>query len=386
MKNKEQNRAIKKATIRTLDVMIEHADKGPSGFWTGDQEGCGNPQIFPEFEKGLKWGRLVQKEHYLCPWNTAVLYGSNRGNVNSGCYYSCSIRKAKHLSAEKLKKVLIRFRTHLQNGEYDNFEQLAPLLTPDEIDYIEEHIRMEEAERKHRREKERKKRLEKAVALIKKYPAKKDLFGSYYGEKDLVCTSDGTIDFDPEGYKDVVGAEKFTYDEYLEVQIESFHKTRGWFEECYHNFPLGFKGCIEKKTGKNVCFQRIEVNGMYSDGGCFVGREGHVWMDISGFEDFQIGDCVSFSAEIYRYVKTGNGKLIDFGLRNPQGIKRIETYELPTDDELLKQEINQMVCETCYLGEYCNGVSCMRPKSEMRKIKKQMFDVLKSRCAKNDSQ
>lgn len=38
MKNKEQNRAIKKATIHTLDVIIEHADKGPSGFWTGDQE------------------------------------------------------------------------------------------------------------------------------------------------------------------------------------------------------------------------------------------------------------------------------------------------------------------------------------------------------------
>lgn len=35
-------------------MMILHADKGPSGFWTGDQEGCGNPQIFPEFEKGLK--------------------------------------------------------------------------------------------------------------------------------------------------------------------------------------------------------------------------------------------------------------------------------------------------------------------------------------------
>ena len=73
-------------------------------------------------------------------------------------------------------------------------------------------------------------------------------------------------------------------------------------------------------------------------------------------------------------------------LRNPQNIKQVEAYELPTDEELLKQEINQMVCETCYLGEYCNGVSCMRLKSKMRNIKKQMFDVLKSRCAGNDSQ
>lgn len=186
MKNQEQNRAIQKAMICNLDVMIEHADKRPSGFWAGDQEGCGNPQIFPEFEKGLKGGSLVQKEHYLCPWNTAVLYGSNQGNVNSGCYYSCSIRKARYLSAEMLKKALVRFRTRLQNGEYDNFEQLAPLLTPDEIDYIEEHIRMEEAEQEQHREKERKKRLEKAATLIKKcsdIEDIEDLFGLYYGEK-----------------------------------------------------------------------------------------------------------------------------------------------------------------------------------------------------------
>lgn len=137
--------------------MIAHTDKGPSGFWAGDQEGCGNPQIFPEFEKGLKGSSLVQKKHYLCPWNTVVLYGGNRCNALSGCYYSCSIKKAKYLSVEMLKEVLIRFRTRLQNGGYDNFEQLAPLLTPNEMAYIEKQIHTEEveAEQKERQEKER---------------------------------------------------------------------------------------------------------------------------------------------------------------------------------------------------------------------------------------
>ena len=285
-----------------------------------------------------------------------------------------------------LKEVLIRFRTRLQNGGYDNFEQLAPLLTPNEIAYIEKQIHTEEAEQKKRQEKERGERLKKASALIKKFPDKKILFGAYYGEKEFVCTYDGTIDFDPKGYRDVVGTEKFTYDEYLEVQIKSFHKTRGWFEVCYHNIPLGFKGCIEKNTGKNICFQRIVVEGMYPDGDCFVGKEDHVWMDISGFENFQVGDCVSFSADIYRYIKTKNGKQIDFGLRNPQGIKRIEAYELPSDDELMEQEIEQMLCETCYLGEHCNKVSCLRPQNDMRTLKKQMLDVLKSSHVENDSQ
>lgn len=55
--------ATKRTTVSVLNAMINHADKGASDFWTGDQEDCGNPQIFPEFEKGLKGGRLVQKEH-----------------------------------------------------------------------------------------------------------------------------------------------------------------------------------------------------------------------------------------------------------------------------------------------------------------------------------
>lgn len=51
----------KEKTIEVLDVMIQHADKGPSGFWVDDYEGCGNPQIFPEFEDGLKRGKLIKK-------------------------------------------------------------------------------------------------------------------------------------------------------------------------------------------------------------------------------------------------------------------------------------------------------------------------------------
>ena len=100
----ENMKAKKDATVKLIDVMIQSADKGPSGFWTDDFEGCGNPKIFPEFEEGLKHGKLVQKEHYLCPWNTAILYGSKRGNIETGCYHSCSIEDAKYLSKELLIK------------------------------------------------------------------------------------------------------------------------------------------------------------------------------------------------------------------------------------------------------------------------------------------
>ena len=115
------NKQTKKATVDAINVMIRHADKGPSGFWVEDHEGCGNPAVFPEFEEGLKRGRLVQKEHYFCPWNTAIMYGDGHGNINTGCYHSCSIDKARYLSAQELKEILVRFKTRMENGDYDSF-------------------------------------------------------------------------------------------------------------------------------------------------------------------------------------------------------------------------------------------------------------------------
>lgn len=37
----------KEKTIEVLDVMIQHADKGPSGFWVDDYEGCGQSSNIP---------------------------------------------------------------------------------------------------------------------------------------------------------------------------------------------------------------------------------------------------------------------------------------------------------------------------------------------------
>ena len=367
----------KEKTIEVLDVMIQHADKGPSGFWVDDYEGCGNPQIFPEFEDGLKRGRLVQKEHYLCPWNTAVMYGNGQGNIHTGCYYSCSIDKAKYLSPKIIKSILRRFKSALTSGKYDNKDQITPLLTASEIEYIEEQEKKQKQLEEERHKASLVERTKKAEKLIPKHPEYKELFALYYGEKIIVQTYEGNIDFDPNGYRDVVGAERFSYDDYIDVQIRSFHKTRGWFATCYHSIPLSFKGTIERKAKDNICFERIFVEGMYPDGSCFDGKEEHVWMSTNGFEEYEIGDSVSFFAEVYRYIKTSNGKQIDFGLRNPENIKRIPPYELPTEEELIEQSVNEIICETCYLGEQCNRVYCIRPQKELKQMKKQMLKMIK---------
>ena len=102
------------------------------------------------------------------------------------------------------------------------------------------------------------------------------------------------------------------------------------------------------------------VEGMYSYGSCFDGKEEHVWMSNAQFEKYKIGDCVSFFAEVYRYVKTSNGKQIDFALRNPENIKRIKPYEPPSDKELFLQVTSRIVCDNCYLNEHCNKTYCIR--------------------------
>ena len=370
------SKQTKKKTAGLIDVMIRHADKGPSGFWTDDYEGCGNPKIFPEFEDGLKTGKYVHKEHYLCPWNTAVLYGEGHGNINTGCYHSCSIRDAKYLSAEMLAAVLTRFKEQLLSGKYDNTEKINPLLTENERSCIRQQKILERENQERQWKKEREARAVKAAALIRKYQDNEEmkaLLTEHYGDDIMVLSGFGNIDFSPDRKADIVGGAKLSYDDYLDIQIQSYGKQRSWFAMCYYNLPDVFMGCIEKKTKKHVCFQRIYVSGMYPDGDCFEGKEDHVWMDLHGFEDFKVSDCVSFYAEVYRYIKTGNGKILDYALRNPEDIEQIDSYDLPGDDDLIRQSIDQILCETCYFSEHCSKTYCLRNQEELQALRDQMF-------------
>ena len=110
---------------------------------------------------------------------------------------------------------------------------------------------------------------------------------------------------------DLVGGEKLSYNDYIDIQIQSFGKQRGGVKTCYYEMPAEFKGQIDRVTKNTVCFKRIFVTGMYSDGTFFDGKEDHVWMDRSGFEEYVVGDCVTFFAEVYQYLKTSNGTLTE---------------------------------------------------------------------------
>ena len=80
---------------------------------------------------------------------------------------------------------------------------------------------------------------------------------AHYGTKTCVQTEGGVVMFNPDSQKEVVGAEKMTYDEYIDVQIASLGKLRHEFVNLYFNIPMGFKGELEKVNETRVCFKRI---------------------------------------------------------------------------------------------------------------------------------
>ncbi len=65
----------------------------------------------------------------------------------------------------------------------------------------------------------------------------------FWGEKLLATTEWGLIDFDPQGKDDMVGGDTLSYDEYLDLQMQSGKKVRTYFEICYYDADFfSFKG------------------------------------------------------------------------------------------------------------------------------------------------
>ena len=184
---------------------------------------------------------------------------------------------------------------------------------------------------------------------------------AFYRLPIAVITEWGLIDFDPEEQKRLSSGENLSYDDYLDLMKKSAHSVRQDFEKAYYDASwCSFKGRVERINQKKgtVCFERIFISAEYSNGGGdgFFGKEDHVWMDLDSFQPCNKGDCFSFQAEIYRYIKTRNSKMIDFGLRDPGDIRRIDEYELPSDDHLRLQAVDEIICsDLCMYNKHCNG-------------------------------
>ncbi len=202
-----------------------------------------------------------------------------------------------------------------------------------------------------------------------------ELKEDFYGTNTIVTVEGGAIDFTPGVEKTIVGA-KLSYDEYLDIMRASLGNYRISFQHALiERKDTIYKGTIEKFTKNKVLFKEIDVEIIYWDG-TFRDREHHVWMDAKPFKDFNPGDKVEFSAEVYMYLKTGNGKIIDFALRNPTGIQQIDDYNVASDAELAIQFIDRLICETCLYGKHCNGTFCLANEEEVAAKRQNMIRMI----------
>ena len=223
--------------------------------------------------------------------------------------------------------------------------------------------------------------------LLAKYKSDKEIYSlidAHYGTKaSFQIPEIGIIFFDRELSKGIVGGDHLTYEDFIDLQLQTKLEFRSSFFMCWVYTPMEFKGEVETFARGKICFKRIYDEYMLPDTSIHMGKEDHVWMSSEGFGKLNKGDCVSFFAEVYRYIKKSDGKKLDYGLRNPEDIKKINKYDLPTEKELLMQEIDSMICETCDMADFCGTRSnCIKNPKERQLLKKQMYEILKSKDGK----
>ena len=204
----------------------------------------------------------------------------------------------------------------------------------------------------------------------------KEFIEEYGHSNCIVQTEFGILDMSDDAMHDVHNGESLSYEEYLQALFNSREERRDCFEYCYYNYAFcNFKGQISKfnrRKGK-VIFNRIYISGTFMDGEGYEGKEDHVWMDIQPFENYEVGDCISFGGEIYRYLKTGSGKKISFGIKDPYDISKIPDYELPTDEALMMQAINQIICEVCLFRDHCYMGMCIANEEWREDMRKKLI-------------
>lgn len=210
---------------------------------------------------------------------------------------------------------------------------------------------------------------------------KKEFKGTGY----LVEFGDGAISFSKEAMKKVANAPHLKYDEFLEAQYRSLGRQRDYFAQClYCGGILTAKGKVTLIREDCILFKRLAVEIDTMDGYCTDGKENHVWVfkkhikeesDLAIFNGLKKGDCVRFDAEVQRYYRQKN-KTIDFGLYNIYGLKKIDEYEIPTDEELTEQAARRIVCKTCKFVDHCNGF-CIANKEETKERYQAIMESMK---------
>ena len=65
--------------------------------------------------------------------------------------------------------------------------------------------------------------------------------------------------------------------------------------------------------------------------------------------------------------------------RNVEIITSDTFVKEPTEEDLMLQSINQIICESCYLYDQCSRINCIRNPKELKALRKSMLEFLKKK-------
>ena len=58
-------------------------------------------------------------------------------------------------------------------------------------------------------------------------------------------------------------------------------------------------------------------------------------------------------------------------------ISKVEAYELPSDDDMIRQAIDQLICEVCMFNEHCYMGMCIANKEWRGEMRRTLFNAAK---------
>ena len=209
----------------------------------------------------------------------------------------------------------------------------------------------------------------------------------FYGKSIDVITDMGVITFAKEDMNEVKGIEGYSYNDFLQMQWND-KKRKNLASSYYSHDMCTFTGTVSKITKDKICFERLRVDAMYTDGmdGTTYDEE-HVWTDKKPFikRKIKVGDYISFGADIYPYVKKKSPPYIDFGIKNPFDIAKKDAYSIPTAEKYLEQDINHIICDiVCMFKDHCNGTFCLMDEKKKEKIANDLKNVAKHTCVQKE--
>lgn len=154
--------------------------------------------------------------------------------------------------------------------------------------------------------------------------------------------------------QNIANVEKMQQREYLKIE----------------NFGKYFAKVVSIEENR-IVLKNVVIDGIRHYGIGFIGSEDHVNIvetkDVKTLTDKDVhpGYKICFTAQPYGYTRKDGS--VDISLCDISDVEFVDNYHIPTKDELIDEQIQNLVCEVCIFNENCCGGMCIANQEERKK-------------------